>query len=98
VNYQMLHMNVLVKPEAIQTEMRLSSGLYMPSSAIPQDNRGVIVSVGGGLMTDHGVQIVPTSKVGDKVLYRSNQMGFEVEIDNEKYLVMSDRDILAVIN
>lgn len=98
MNYQMLHMNVLVKPDEVQKEMRLSSGIYVPSSAIPQDNRGTIVAVGGGLMTDHGVQITPTSKVGDKVLYRSNQMGFEVEIDNEKYLVMSDRDILAIIN
>lgn len=98
MNYQMRNMNVLVKPDEEKKEQRTTSGLFIPAIAVSQDNHGTIVGIGDGLMTDYGVQIAPTSKVGDRVLYRSNQMGFEVEIDHEKYLVMSDRDILAVIN
>ncbi len=85
---------VLVKPIAV--EERTKSGIVLPDTAKEKPQRGKVLAVGQGRLLDNG-QLVPLQvKEGDRVLY-SKYSGTEVKIENEEYLVLSERDILAII-
>jgi chaperonin GroES len=60
----------------------------------PQE--AIVLAVGPGITFGNGEKMVPDVSVGDKVLF-SKYQGTEVTVDNEKYLIVSYRDILAVI-
>lgn len=85
---------VLVKPIAV--EERTKSGIVLPDTAKEKPQQGKVLAVGQGRLLDNG-QLVPLQvKEGDRVLY-SKYSGTEVKIENEEYLVLSERDILAII-
>ncbi|MGC8970933.1 MAG: co-chaperone GroES [bacterium] len=85
---------VLVKPIAV--EERTKSGIVLPDTAKEKPQQGKVLAVGQGRLLDNG-QLVPLQiKEGDKVLY-SKYAGTEVKIENEEYLILSERDILAII-
>jgi chaperonin GroES len=85
---------VLVKP--IEVEERTKSGIVLPDTAKEKPQQGRVLAVGQGRLLDNG-QLVPLQvKEGDRVLY-SKYSGTEVKIENEEYLVLSERDILAII-
>jgi len=85
---------VLVKPIAV--EERTKSGIVLPDTAKEKPQQGKVLVVGQGRLLDNG-QLVPLQiKEGDKVLY-SKYAGTEVKIENEEYLILSERDILAII-
>jgi chaperonin GroES len=56
-----------------------------------------VIAVGPGARDDDGERIAMDVSVGDKVLY-SKFAGTEVKIDSGEYLVLSERDILAIVN
>lgn len=80
---------VLVKPAAI--EEKTVGGIIIPDSAKEKPLRGEIIAVGNGTKDEAMVL-----KIGDTVLY-GKYAGTEFELDNEKYLIMRQSDILAVI-
>ncbi|MCX7796389.1 MAG: co-chaperone GroES [bacterium] len=85
---------VLVKPIAV--EERTKSGIVLPDTAKEKPQQGKVLAVGQGRLLDNG-QLVPLQvKEGDKVLY-SKYAGTEVKIENEEYLILSERDILAIL-
>jgi chaperonin GroES len=85
---------VLVKPIAV--EERTKSGIVLPDTAKEKPQQGKVLAVGQGRLLDNG-QLVPLQiKEGDRVLY-SKYAGTEVKIENEEYLILSERDILAII-
>lgn len=85
---------VLVKPIAV--EERTKSGIVLPDTAKEKPQQGKVLAVGQGRLLDNG-QLVPLQvKEGDRVLY-SKYSGTEVKIENEEYLVLNERDILAII-
>lgn len=85
---------ILVKP--IEVEERTKSGIVLPDTAKEKPQQGKVLAVGQGRLLDNG-QLVPLQvKEGDRVLY-SKYSGTEVKIENEEYLVLSERDILAII-
>ncbi|MBC7320853.1 co-chaperone GroES [bacterium] len=85
---------VLVKPIAV--EERTKSGIVLPDTAKEKPQQGKVLAVGQGRLLDNG-QLVPLQvKEGDKVLY-SKYAGTEVKIENEEYLILSERDILAIV-
>ncbi|MGB9683119.1 MAG: co-chaperone GroES [bacterium] len=85
---------VLVKP--IEVEEKTKSGIVLPDTAKEKPQQGKVLAVGQGRLLDNG-QLVPLQvKEGDRVLY-SKYSGTEVKIENEEYLVLSERDILAII-
>ena len=86
---------VLVKPD--EAEQKTASGLYIASNAQEKPQRGTIVAVGAGKVNDKGERIPMDVKVGDKVLY-SKYGGTEVHFKGEEYLIVSARDLLAVVN
>lgn len=85
---------VLVKPD--EAEQKTASGLYIASNAQEKPQRGTIVAVGAGKVNDKGERIPMDVKVGDKVLY-SKYGGTEVHYEGEDYLIVSSRDVLAIL-
>ena len=85
---------VLVKPAP--KEEKTATGLYISSGAQEKPQRGEVVAVGAGKVNDKGERIPMDVKVGDKVLY-SKYGGTEVHYQGEDYLIVSARDILAIL-
>jgi chaperonin GroES len=84
---------VLLKQE--EKEEKTKGGIVLPSNAKEQPNLGRIIEVGPGeIKDDHEIKM--TVKKGDRVIY-SKYAGTEVKLDEEKYLLVSQNDLLAVV-
>ena len=84
---------VVLKP--VEAEEKTVSGIILPSSAQEKPSIATVVAVGeGGYVDGHDVKMLV--KVGDKVLF-SKYAGSECKIDDEKFIVIKQADILAVI-
>ncbi len=77
-------------------ESRTPSGLVIPDTAKEKPQIGEVVAVGPGARDDDGERIPMDVSVGDNVLY-SKFAGTEVKLDRDDFLVLSERDILAVV-
>lgn len=80
---------VLIKPAA--AEEKTIGGIIIPDSAKEKPLRGEVLAVGNGTKDEEMVL-----KVGDQVLY-GKYAGTELEVDGEKYLIMRQSDVLAVV-
>ena len=96
-------MSVPIKPledrivvKAIEAETVTASGLVIPDTAKEKPQEGEVLAVGEGRFDDSGKRVPIDVKVGDKVIY-SKYGGTEVKYAGEEYLVLSARDILAVV-
>jgi chaperonin GroES len=78
-------------------ESRTPSGLVIPDTAKEKPQIGEVVAVGPGVRDEDGERIQMDVSVGDKVLY-SKFAGTEVKLDQDEYLVLSERDVLAIVN
>ena len=85
---------IVVKP--LEAEQVTASGLVIPDTAKEKPQEGKVLAVGPGRFDDKGVRIPVDVQVGDVVLY-SKYGGTEVKYSGEEYLVLSARDVLAVI-
>lgn len=85
---------VVVKP--IQREEVTKSGIVLPDTAKEKPQRGQVIAVGPGRMTDEGKRLPMEVKVGDEVLF-AKYAGTELKIDEEDYLILSEKDILAIL-
>lgn len=79
-----------------QAENQTASGLYIPDNAKEKPQQGEVLAVGPGRRDDKGERIPMDVKVGDKVLY-SKYGGTEVHYEGEDYLIVSSRDVLAIL-
>jgi chaperonin GroES len=85
---------VVIKP-ALPDE-KVQGGIIIPDTAKEKPQRGEIVAVGPGKVSDSGQKIPLTVKKGDIVLY-GKYSGTEVTVDGEDYLVVRESDILAIV-
>lgn len=77
---------------------RTESGIYLPESAKDTPKSGVIEAVGNGtLNTETGARTPLTVKAGDRVIF-SSYAGSEVKLEDETFLIMSESDVLAVVD
>lgn len=91
-----LHDRIIVKRD--EAESKTESGIYLPEGSKDRPKTGVIQAVGdGALNKDDGTRVPLTVKAGDRVIF-SSYAGTEVKIDNQELLIMSEEDILAVID
>jgi chaperonin GroES len=81
--------------QAVEAETTTASGIVIPDTAKEKPQEGTVLAVGPGRFED-GARVPLDVKVGDKVLY-SKYGGTEVKYNGEEYLVLSARDVLAVI-
>ena len=82
--------------QANEAETTTASGLVIPDTAKEKPQEGTVIAVGPGRFDDNGKRVPLDVKVGDTVLY-SKYGGTEVKYGGEEYLVLSARDVLAVI-
>ena len=92
-NLEPLEDRVVVKPS--EEEETTASGLVIPDTAKERPQEGEVVAVGPGRFED-GQRIPQDVKVGDKVIY-SKYGGTEVKIEGDEYLILSARDVLAIV-
>jgi len=85
---------IVVRP--LEAEQTTASGLVIPDTAKEKPQEGEVLAVGAGRFDDNGKRVPVDVSVGDRVLY-SKYGGTEVKYNNEEYLVLSARDVLAVI-
>ena len=85
---------VLIK--RIEPEEVVKGGIIIPDTAKEKPQQGEVVEVGPGKRDEKGNRIPIDVKPGQKVLF-SKYAGTEIAIDGEKYLIMSQDDILAII-
>ena len=78
-------------------ETTTASGLVIPDSAKEKPQQGEVLAVGPGRHDDSGNRIPVDVKEGDKVLY-SKYGGTEVTYGGEDYVILSSRDVLAILN
>ena len=81
--------------QQILAEETTKSGIVLPGQAKEKPQQAEVIAVGPGGVVD-GKEIKMQVKVGDKVIY-SKYSGTDVELDDEKYVIVKQNDILAVI-
>lgn len=84
---------VVVKP--IEAEERTKSGIVLPDTAKEKPQQGEVIAVGPGKY-ENGKRVPMDVKIGDKIIY-SKYGGTEVKMEGEEYLILSQRDILAIV-
>jgi chaperonin GroES len=95
VNIKPLEDRILVK--TLEAEQTTASGLVIPDTAKEKPQEGEVIAVGPGRFNEDGDERIPLDiSVGDKVIY-SKYGGTEVKYAGEEYLILSARDVLAVI-
>lgn len=86
---------VLVRP--IEEEGKTEGGLIIPDTAEKEKpQQGIVVALGTGKISEDGKKVAFNVKVGDKVMFKQYAPD-ELEIKGEKYLVVDESDILAVV-
>jgi chaperonin GroES len=94
VNIKPLEDRIVV--QALEAETTTASGIVIPDTAKEKPQEGTVLAVGPGRIDDNGNRVPLDVSVGDVVLY-SKYGGTEVRYAGEDYLVLSARDVLAVI-
>ena len=96
-------MSVAIKPledriviKQVEAEQTTASGLVIPDTAKEKPQEGLVVAVGPGRIDDNGNRVPLDIAEGDKVIY-SKYGGTEVKYAGEEYLVLSARDVLAIV-
>ena len=94
MNLKPLGDRVVVKP--VEREERTKSGIVLPDTAKEKPQEGIVEAVGTGRLLDNGTKVPMELKVGDKILY-AKYAGNEFKVDETEYLIISEKDVLAVV-
>ncbi|MFA5114208.1 MAG: co-chaperone GroES [Candidatus Margulisiibacteriota bacterium] len=84
---------IVIKPEPEETKTK--SGIVLPDAAKEKPSEGTVVAVGSGRILDNGQKVSPEVKIGDKVIY-SKYGGTEVKLEGDEFIILAERDILAI--
>ncbi len=95
VNIKPLEDKILV--QANEAETTTASGLVIPDTAKEKPQEGTVVAVGPGRISEKGDRVPMDVSPGDVVIY-SKYGGTEIKYANEEYLILSARDVLAVVS
>jgi len=82
--------------KAAPHEEMTKGGLVLPDTVKEKPVEGIVVAVGPGKVLDNGTRQAMDLSVDDRIIY-SKYSGTEVKLDGEEYLVLSERDVLAVV-
>ena len=96
-------MSVSIKPledriviQQLEAETTTASGLVLPDTAKEKPQEGRVLAVGPGRVDDQGNRVPVDVKVGDVVIY-SKYGGTEIKYGADEYIILSSRDVLAVV-
>ncbi|MEN9713351.1 MAG: hypothetical protein RLZZ164_15 [Actinomycetota bacterium] len=94
VSIKPLEDRIVVRP--VEAEQVTASGLVIPDTAKERPQEAEVVAVGPGRVAENGTRIPVDVQVGDKVIF-SKYGGTELKYNGQEYLVLSARDVLAVV-
>ncbi len=95
MNLQPLEDRIVVKPG--QSEETTASGLVIPDTAQEKPQQGEVLAVGPGKRSEQSGDLIPVDvSTGDTVVY-SKYGGTEITIDGDDLLILSARDVLAIV-
>ena len=94
MSFRPLHDRVLVR--RVEENAKTPGGIIIPDTAKEKPQEGEVVAVGPGRIDDNGNRVPLDVAVGDRVIY-SKYGGTEVKFGADEYLVLSARDVLAVV-
>jgi chaperonin GroES len=86
---------VVVRP--IEQEEVTASGIVLPDTAKEKPQRGEVIAVGPGRFNDDGDRMPMDVSTGDEVLF-AKYAGTEVKVGDDEYLIISEKDVLAVVS
>lgn len=96
MNLKPLHDNVIVKP--IAEDEITKAGIVLPDTVDKEKpEKGEVIAIGPGKLLDNGQRSQMSVEVGNKVIFKKYSPD-EVKVDGEEYLVISESDIIAIIN
>lgn len=81
----------------VAAEEKTKSGIVLPDTAKEKPQEAEVVAVGPGKVLDNGQRVALEVKVGDKVIF-GKYSGTEVKVDGEELLILSEKDILAIVD
>jgi chaperonin GroES len=85
---------ILIK--RLEAESKTKSGIVLPDSAKEKPKRGKILAVGDGKRLENGERAPSSVKKGDEVIFTS-YAGTEIKIDGEEVIIMTEDDVLAIV-
>ncbi len=94
MNVKPLGDRVVIK--ALEREERTKSGIVLPDTAKEKPQQGKVLAVGTGRW-ENGTKVALEVKEGDTVIF-SKYAGTEIKIEGEEYLILAERDVLAIVN
>jgi chaperonin GroES len=94
VSIKPLEDRIVIK--SLEAEQTTASGLVIPDTAKEKPQEGEVLAVGPGRIDDKGNRVPLDVQVGDRVIY-SKYGGTEIKHGGEEYLILSARDILAIV-
>lgn len=80
-----------------ESEDKTSGGILLPDTAKEKPQVGEVAQVGPGKRNDDGTRQTPEISVGDRVLY-SKYAGTDIKLGTDEYVLLSEKDILAIVN
>ena len=89
-------LNDKIVVKRLEAEEKTAGGIVLPDTAKEKPRQGKVLSVGEGKLLESGGRAAFQVKEGDRVLF-SSYAGNEVNVDGEEYLILSEEDILAVV-
>ncbi|HEX2195376.1 MAG TPA: co-chaperone GroES [Actinomycetota bacterium] len=93
-NIKPLEDRILVRPE--EGQETTVSGIVIPDTAKEKPQEGTVLAIGPGKRSDTGELIPMDVSVGDRVMY-SKYGGTEIKVDGDELLILSSRDVLAIV-
>src|ERR1700730_15189147 len=82
--------------EPVEREEMTKSGIVLPDTAKEKPQEGIVKAVGSGRILDNGTKVPMELQLGDKVLY-AKYAGNGFKLDETDYLIISEKDVLAVV-
>ncbi|MBD1576546.1 MULTISPECIES: co-chaperone GroES [Vibrio] len=96
MNIRPLHDRVIVERQEV--ESKSAGGIVLTGSAAEKSTRGIVLAVGKGRILENGTVLPLDVKVGDSVIFAEGYSTKSEKIDGKEVLVMSENDIMAVID
>ena len=82
--------------EHVEQAEKTAGGVFLPDTAKEKPQEGRVLAVGTGRTLDNGTKLAMDVKPGDKIIY-SKYSGSEIKLDGKEYLIISEKDVLAVV-
>jgi len=90
-------LNEKIMVQRLEAEDKSAGGIILPDNAKEKPKQGKILSMGEGKLLENGTRASFQVKVGDRVLFTSYS-GNEITVNNKEFLIMTEDDILAIVD